>query len=147
MIAPSNSVPLPVLIVVGENAFQMIVSQMLVAMKREMPDPRPYLLVCGVFSRVTRWCVLSLVHCHKRSSERGEPISTGCGRTATRTTSAHEHKEDPAETATTYRNENKRFPFSLEREKLPREPLTTPYHATTTKKTRLLRGGSLTLSS
>jgi len=33
MMAPSNSVPLPVLIVVGENAFQMIVSQMLVAMK------------------------------------------------------------------------------------------------------------------
>jgi hypothetical protein len=33
--APSNSVPRPVLSVVGENAFQMIVSQMLVAMKRE----------------------------------------------------------------------------------------------------------------
>lgn len=45
MMAPSNSVPLPVLIVVGENAFQMIVSQMLVAMKREMPDPSPYLRV------------------------------------------------------------------------------------------------------
>lgn len=43
MMAPSNSVPLPVLIVVGENAFQIIVSQMLVAMNREMPDPRPYL--------------------------------------------------------------------------------------------------------
>ena len=35
--APSNSVPLPVLMVVGEKAFQMIDSQMLVAMKREMP--------------------------------------------------------------------------------------------------------------
>lgn len=43
MMAPSNSVPLPVLIVVGENAFQMMVSQMFVAMNREIPDPRPYL--------------------------------------------------------------------------------------------------------
>lgn len=43
MMAPSNSVPLPVLIVVGENAFQMIVSQMFVAMKREIPEPSPYL--------------------------------------------------------------------------------------------------------
>lgn len=41
MMAPSNSVPLPVLIVVGENAFQIIVSQIFVAMNREIPDPRP----------------------------------------------------------------------------------------------------------
>lgn len=47
MMAPSNSVPLPVLIVVGENAFQMIVSQMFVAMNSEMPDPRPYLVEGG----------------------------------------------------------------------------------------------------
>lgn len=33
---------LPVLTVAGENAFQTIVSQMFVAMKREIPDPRPY---------------------------------------------------------------------------------------------------------
>ena len=33
---------LPVLMVVGENAFQMIDSQILVAMKREIPEPRPY---------------------------------------------------------------------------------------------------------
>ncbi len=39
--APSNSVPLPVLMVVGENDFQMMLSQMLVAMKSEMPDPKP----------------------------------------------------------------------------------------------------------
>jgi hypothetical protein len=39
--APSNSVPLPVLIVVGLNAFQMMFSQMFVAMKREMPEPNP----------------------------------------------------------------------------------------------------------
>ena len=39
--APSNSVPLPVLMVVGENAFQIMVSQMFVAIKREMPDPSP----------------------------------------------------------------------------------------------------------
>lgn len=44
MMAPSNSVPRPVLMVVGENAFQMMVSQMFVAMKREIPEPRPYLL-------------------------------------------------------------------------------------------------------
>lgn len=44
MMAPSNSVPLPVLMVVGEKAFQMIVSQMFVAMNNEIPDPRPYLL-------------------------------------------------------------------------------------------------------
>ena len=34
-------VPLPVLIVVGLKAFQTMVSQMLVAIKREIPDPRP----------------------------------------------------------------------------------------------------------
>lgn len=41
MTAPSNSVPLPVFTVVGENDFHTIVSQIFVAMKREMPDPRP----------------------------------------------------------------------------------------------------------
>jgi hypothetical protein len=40
--APSNSVPRPVLMVVGEKDFQTMVSQMLVAMKSEMPEPRPY---------------------------------------------------------------------------------------------------------
>lgn len=35
------SVPLPVLTVVGLKAFHTIVSQMLVAMKREIPEPRP----------------------------------------------------------------------------------------------------------
>ena len=39
--APSNSGPRPVLKVVGENAFQTILSHMLVAMKREIPEPRP----------------------------------------------------------------------------------------------------------
>lgn len=52
MMAPSNSVPRPVLIVVGENAFQMMVSQMFVAMNREMPDPRPYLVVGTVGGKV-----------------------------------------------------------------------------------------------
>ena len=37
MTAPSNSGPRPVLIVVGENAFHTIDSQIFVAMKREMP--------------------------------------------------------------------------------------------------------------
>lgn len=41
MIAPSNSVPLPVFTVAGENAFHTIVSQIFVAMKREIPDPSP----------------------------------------------------------------------------------------------------------
>ena len=36
-----TSGPRPVLIVVGEKAFQMIDSQILVAMKRDMPEPRP----------------------------------------------------------------------------------------------------------
>lgn len=34
--------PRPVFTVVGLNAFHTIVSQILVAMKREMPEPRPY---------------------------------------------------------------------------------------------------------
>lgn len=34
-------IPLPVLTVVGLKAFHTIVSQMLVAMKREIPEPRP----------------------------------------------------------------------------------------------------------
>lgn len=37
--APSNSEPLPVLSVVGEKAFQMMFSQELVAMNREIPLP------------------------------------------------------------------------------------------------------------
>ncbi len=41
MMAPSNSGPRPVLTVFGEKAFQMIDSQMLVAMKREIPEPSP----------------------------------------------------------------------------------------------------------
>ena len=49
--APSNSVPLPVLIVVGEKAFQMMDSQMLVAMKREIPEPSPYPF-CSSSSRI-----------------------------------------------------------------------------------------------
>lgn len=35
------NVPLPVLMVVGLKAFQTMVSQMLVAIKREIPDPKP----------------------------------------------------------------------------------------------------------
>ena len=38
--APSNSVPQLALTVVGDKAFEQIVSQMLVAMKREKPEPR-----------------------------------------------------------------------------------------------------------
>jgi len=38
----SNSAPRPVLTVVGENAFQMMLSHWLVAMKSEIPEPRPY---------------------------------------------------------------------------------------------------------
>lgn len=37
----SNSVPRPVLMVVGEKDFHTIVSQMLVAMNNEMPEPSP----------------------------------------------------------------------------------------------------------
>ena len=41
-IAPSNSVPWSVLMVTGEKHFQRMLSQMFVAIKREIPDPRPY---------------------------------------------------------------------------------------------------------
>ena len=40
-IAPSNSAPLPLLMVWGEKAFHTIVSQMLVAMKSDVPLPKP----------------------------------------------------------------------------------------------------------
>jgi len=40
--APSNSVRPSLRIVMGLKAFQRMFSQMLVAMKREMPDPIPY---------------------------------------------------------------------------------------------------------
>jgi len=42
MMAPSNSVPRPVLMVVGEKDFQMMLSHTLVAMKSEIAEPRPY---------------------------------------------------------------------------------------------------------
>jgi hypothetical protein len=42
IMAPSYSVPISVLVVIGEKAFQTMVSQILVAMKREIPDPNPY---------------------------------------------------------------------------------------------------------
>lgn len=38
----SECVPLPVFTVVGLKAFQTMVSQMFVAMKREIPEPKPY---------------------------------------------------------------------------------------------------------
>ena len=37
-----GSLPRPVLTVVGLKAFHTMVSQILVAMKREMPEPKPY---------------------------------------------------------------------------------------------------------
>jgi len=37
----SKDLPRPVLTVAGLKAFHTIVSQMFVAMKREIPDPRP----------------------------------------------------------------------------------------------------------
>ena len=41
MTAPSNSAPRPVFTVVGEKAFQMMLSHWFVAMNSEMPEPRP----------------------------------------------------------------------------------------------------------
>ena len=41
MTAPSNSVPRPVLTVAGEKAFHTIVSQIFVAINKEIPDPKP----------------------------------------------------------------------------------------------------------
>lgn len=43
--APSYSVPYSVLVVIGEKAFHNMVSQMLVAMKSEIPLPNPYPLL------------------------------------------------------------------------------------------------------
>jgi len=40
--APSYSFPISVLTEMGEKAFQTMVSQILVAMNREIPDPSPY---------------------------------------------------------------------------------------------------------
>jgi len=39
--APSYSFPASVLVVIGEKAFHTMVSQILVAIKREIPDPIP----------------------------------------------------------------------------------------------------------
>jgi len=41
IIAPSNSAPYSVRMVIGEKLFQRMTSQMFVAMKREIPLPRP----------------------------------------------------------------------------------------------------------
>ena len=42
IIAPSNSVSFPLVIVIGENEDQRIVSAILQAMKIEIPEPSPY---------------------------------------------------------------------------------------------------------
>jgi hypothetical protein len=42
MTAPSYSTPPSPRTVIGENAFQIMLSQMLTAMNKEIPDPRPY---------------------------------------------------------------------------------------------------------
>lgn len=42
MMQPSNSVPWSVRIVTGENDFQRMLSQILVAINNEIPDPSPY---------------------------------------------------------------------------------------------------------
>lgn len=42
MIAPSNSAPYSVLIVIGEKLFHKMISQMFVAINSEIPEPRPY---------------------------------------------------------------------------------------------------------
>ena len=52
-IAPSNSEPRPMLTVVGENAFQTMDSQIFVAMKRLMPEPRPYPFWSSSSRRIT----------------------------------------------------------------------------------------------
>ena len=41
MIDPSNSIPFEVVIVIGENVFQTIFSQILVAINKEIPEPNP----------------------------------------------------------------------------------------------------------
>ena len=41
MIDPSNSIPLAVVMVIGENVFQTIFSQIFVAINNEIPEPSP----------------------------------------------------------------------------------------------------------
>ena len=53
MMAPSNSAPYSVLIVIGEKLFHRMISQMLVAMNSEMPEPRPYPFCRSSSSRST----------------------------------------------------------------------------------------------
>lgn len=52
--APSYSTPASVVMDMGEKALQRMFSQMLVAMKREIPEPNPYpLLIISSSMRTT----------------------------------------------------------------------------------------------
>jgi len=53
IMAPSNSVPYGVSIVIGENDFQRIFSQILVAINKEIPLPKPYPLLNSSSSIMT----------------------------------------------------------------------------------------------
>jgi len=53
MIAPSNSVPCSVLIVIGEKDFHRIFSQMFVAMNKLIPEPNPYPFYSNSSKRMT----------------------------------------------------------------------------------------------
>lgn len=53
MTAPSNSVPWSVLIVIGEKLFQSMFSQMLVAMNKEIPEPKPYPFYSNSSNKIT----------------------------------------------------------------------------------------------
>ena len=76
MTAPSNSGPLPVLIVVGENAFQMMDSQMFVAMNKEMPLPRPYPFWSNSSSKMT--ISPATTNWTTKSTQMPAPRSDGC---------------------------------------------------------------------
>ena len=75
MTAPSNSGPLPVLIVVGLKAFQTILSQMFVAMKRLIPLPNPYPFCNSSSSRMT--ISPANINCTIKSTQIPAPRSLG----------------------------------------------------------------------
>ena len=75
MTAPSNSGPRPVLMVVGENAFQIIDSQIFVAMNREIPLPNPYPFCSNSSSRITMRPATT--NCTTSSTQTPAPKSEG----------------------------------------------------------------------
>lgn len=78
--------PLPVLTVVGLKAFHTMVSQMLVAMNKEIPEPRPYPFWSS--SSSSRTIMPATNSCARKIAKR-----TGSAFACTRLFPAHRHTE------------------------------------------------------